>query len=159
MQNRKRLMAAVCALGGALAVCGFAARAPGRTLFGVMDPSAPAIPYYACDSNGNRIKPIGVRALGITTNFRVVCMVEDIHGSTQHRTCDSQAAIVELELARFNPGEAVDTVYCWESSAWSKPLITCSKTISASPPPPPPPAKILPCTNTVFTGYAWGSDP
>jgi hypothetical protein len=156
MKNRKNLIAAVCGLGGALSICGFAARAPGHTLAVVLTPGSGSAfnPYAACDSSGGIIAPLGARAGGFTSNLTVLCVVDDFSGSTQHKACDG-ATIVGVALGAFDAGGIYQKVYCSASGAWGTD-VQCSKTISYATVSPP---NIPVCHNRQFTATGWGGDP
>lgn len=161
MENRKRLVLALCSVGTALAIAGVSVRAPGRTLYTFLSPAPrPGSPGFGGCKNGEpnpSFEPsIASVARGIGLNpstgrTQVLCSVKDYDGSTHHTACSIDAVVMQVSVV--NEAFGTSDSRCTAQGSWGSSL-KCSASVSNQTSAPPAP----PCTDMTFTATAVSND-
>jgi len=136
MDNRKRLVSALCSVALGASLCAFAARAPGKTLFVGLTPPVPPTPllrglWSDCDAQ----KYIVATVQGYNSSGFHVCAATDYYGDTVSTSCPDSAAYLSTsvtELTNSNTGS--NRNLCTAYANWGATGPICYATVNAHAP-------------------------
>ena len=149
MDNRKRLVSALCSVALGASLCAFAGRAPGKTLFVGLTPPVPPTPLLRAPwSECNGLNLIIATAQGYDSGGSLVCTATDYYGDTVSTSCPNSAAYLVTGVTEMSVTTGADRRLCTAYAGWGVPGPVCYATVNAHAP------GRAGCTSTQFRSMA-----